>query len=603
MIAIMAAPLVFDSTGAVYAAGGEYGTLAVSEEGVLSVTGTNGQAAVVPADITLKSGVLTIPSQYIFKNVYISGPSGSDITVKTQGTDPLVVTDELKYIGQKNIKFESAKIKAVYIYLDGDSDGTNEINNSEIETTHYSFYSNPSLSIINSKVKTGQTYDSELTVYGNLEISGSDIVVDDGIMCHGSLNILDSTVDITGKNSHYGYIQANGADENGCCLLIRGSKIKLSTDITSLGGDILIEDSEVDLTGKYPYNWSVNTNGVITCAIDYGDTANVVITGSTINANGGIDCEGSLSMTGSVITAGNEPVYPGDDTRSVFTVAGDISIEDCEINATSYVEGVPVYATNGKMLVNGQEVSDPSSVNFCRVTFKAVNGKFADGKTSVARSLLSGQKIDAGKIPAVTPDQGYAAGSWDKDPSAQTISSDITFTYTCTALQPAVGTVITDTATGYKYKVTVKGKQVAFCGLSGAVKKVKMPASVTLKGTKYTVTSVAKNALKKNKKVTSVVIGSNVETIGATAFSGCTKLTSVTIGKKVKAIKAGAFKGSKKLKKITIKTTKLTTKKVGKKAFTGIYKKAVFKVPAKKLKAYKTLLKKKGAPKKAVYKK
>ena len=122
-------------------------------------------------------------------------------------------------------------------------------------------------------------------------------------------------------------------------------------------------------------------------------------------------------------------------------------------------------------------------------------------------------------------------------------------------------------------------------------------------GISYTVTSVAKNALKKNKKVTSVVIGSNVTTIGATAFSGCTKLTTVTIGKKVKSIKTGAFKGSKKLKSIKIKTTKLTKKSVGKKAFTGIYKKAVFKVPAKKLKAYKALLKKKGAPKKAVYRK
>ena len=71
----------------------------------------------------------------------------------------------------------------------------------------------------------------------------------------------------------------------------------------------------------------------------------------------------------------------------------------------------------------------------------------------------------------------------------------------------------------------------------------------------------------------------------------------------MKTIGAKAFYKCAKLKSITIKTTKLTTKTVGANAFKGVYKKATVKVPAKKLKAYKTLLVKKGLPKTAKVKK
>ena len=61
-----------------------------------------------------------------------------------------------------------------------------------------------------------------------------------------------------------------------------------------------------------------------------------------------------------------------------------------------------------------------------------------------------------------------------------------------------------------------------------------------------------------------------------------------TIGK-------NAFKNCKKLKKITVKSKVL--KKVGSGALKKIHKKAVVKVPKKKLKAYKKLFKKKGQAK------
>ncbi|MCM1180803.1 MAG: leucine-rich repeat domain-containing protein [Clostridium sp.] len=153
-----------------------------------------------------------------------------------------------------------------------------------------------------------------------------------------------------------------------------------------------------------------------------------------------------------------------------------------------------------------------------------------------------------------------------------------------------------------------------------------IPATLKIGGTKYTITAIGKAAFKNNQKITKVTIGSKVKKIGSSAFSGCKnlktvklganvtqigdqafynckKITGITIPSKVNKIGKKAFYNCKKLKKITIKTSKLTAKKVGSKAFTGIPSKAVIKVPKKKLKAYKTLLRKKGVGKKASIKK
>ena len=140
----------------------------------------------------------------------------------------------------------------------------------------------------------------------------------------------------------------------------------------------------------------------------------------------------------------------------------------------------------------------------------------------------------------------------------------------------AKGTTLKDSK-GATYKVTgakVKNPTVTYVKPKKNVKKVSIPATITVKGIKYQVTAVSKDAFKNNKKVTQVTIDKNVKNIGKNAFYGC-----------------------KNLKKITIKTTKLTKKTVGKNAFKGIHKKAAIKVPKKKLNAYKKLLKNAGISK------
>ena len=145
-------------------------------------------------------------------------------------------------------------------------------------------------------------------------------------------------------------------------------------------------------------------------------------------------------------------------------------------------------------------------------------------------------------------------------------------------------------------------------------KKITVPATITVGGITYKVESVAPDAFKNCKKLTSVKISAGIQKIGKNAFSGCSKLSSVTIGKDVTEIGDGAFANCKALKKITIpaavtkigkkafskckalKTVTVKTKKlktVGGSAFKGIAKKAVIKLPKAKKKAYTKLFKKK----------
>ena len=158
-----------------------------------------------------------------------------------------------------------------------------------------------------------------------------------------------------------------------------------------------------------------------------------------------------------------------------------------------------------------------------------------------------------------------------------------------------------------------------------SAKTVAIPATVSVNGKEAKVTAVADKAFYKDAKLTVVTIGKNVKTIGKNAFWGCPKLktvkggaavvtikegafrgckalTAITLNSKVKTIGKNAFYGCKKLKTVTLKTSRLTAKTVGANAFKGIYGKATFKCPKKKLAAYKKLLKAKGAPKNAKYK-
>lgn len=160
-------------------------------------------------------------------------------------------------------------------------------------------------------------------------------------------------------------------------------------------------------------------------------------------------------------------------------------------------------------------------------------------------------------------------------PAATTAPVQTAQVPTPSSITVAKGDIVKDKNASYKIS-NVKSKTVEYkAPLNSKKATVTVPATVKVSGVTYKVTSVAKNAFKNNKKLKKVTIGANITTIGANAFAGC-----------------------KNLKTVNIKSQKL--KSAGKNAFKGIHKKAVFKVPAKKLKAYKKLLNSKAGIKKTM---
>ena len=128
----------------------------------------------------------------------------------------------------------------------------------------------------------------------------------------------------------------------------------------------------------------------------------------------------------------------------------------------------------------------------------------------------------------------------------------------------------------YKVLDSKAGGSVEFVSVKKKVSNVVIKDTVVINGIKCKVTAVSKNAFKDNKKLKSVKIGKNVESIGKKAFYNCKKLSVVTVN-----------------------TTKLTEKSVGANAFGKLMEGIKLKVPSSKLKAYKKLFYKKGISKKA----
>lgn len=166
-----------------------------------------------------------------------------------------------------------------------------------------------------------------------------------------------------------------------------------------------------------------------------------------------------------------------------------------------------------------------------------------------------------------------------------------------------VGSKVKDPSTGATYVVTKQGELQYRTAGGGSKTAVTIPEYVKIGGISYRITSIAPKAFYKQTKLKRVKIGKNIVTIGDQAFYGCKNLTSVTIPASVAKIGKQAFMNCKKVKKITILSTRLTSKSVGTKAFAKGYGKVTVKVPAKKLRTYKKLLKSRGVSGRAVIRK
>ncbi|MBQ8199955.1 MAG: leucine-rich repeat domain-containing protein [Lachnospiraceae bacterium] len=266
---------------------------------------------------------------------------------------------------------------------------------------------------------------------------------------------------------------------------------------------------------------------------------------------------------------------------------------------------VTVTATLGKETIayqwyeNGKAISGATDTSY-----KIPTGKNAGTYTYVCKVTCGGYAVSSAQSTfTVEKPASSDNGTADSDDKGNDSGTENAGTEdNSTGENTSRSSVATEDA---KYEITDEaGQTVEYTKpKTESALTVTVPTTITVSGKQYKVTSIAKNAFRNNKKLKKVVIGSNIKTIGANAFYGCTNLKKVTIGKNVSKIGLKAFYKCKKLKTIIIKTTKLSKKKVGSKAFGKIHAKATVKVPKKKLKAYRSMLRARGISKKAKIKK
>lgn len=266
----------------------------------------------------------------------------------------------------------------------------------------------------------------------------------------------------------------------------------------------------------------------------------------------------------------------GDEKREVLPKTDHQHTEiRNKVEATCTDEGYTgdTYCTDcGEKLSDGKKIPATGHIHIGYLGKKEATCE-NDGYTGDAYCKDCGITLKIGKnIPAL----GH---TWEKKSViSPTYTKKGTITYICKRCKekkavttkklayPKVGTRYT--VSGSTYKVTKAGAEVMVYKTSKVARSVTIPATIKAKGITYKVTSIGTKAFNGNKKLKKVTIGANIAKISNNAFFKC-----------------------KSLKMVTIKSVLLTKKTANKKAFKGVNKKMVIKVPKKMKKAYVKIFK------------
>lgn len=266
----------------------------------------------------------------------------------------------------------------------------------------------------------------------------------------------------------------------------------------------------------------------------------------------------------------------GDEKREVLPKTDHQHTEiRNKVEATCTDEGYTgdTYCTDcGEKLSDGKKIPATGHIHIGYLGKKEATCE-NDGYTGDAYCKDCGITLKIGKnIPAL----GH---TWEKKSViSPTYTKKGTITYICKRCKekkavttkklayPKVGTRYT--VSGSTYKVTKAGAEVMVYKTSKAARSVTIPATIKAKGITYKVTSIGAKAFNSNKKLKKVTIGANIAKISNNAFYKC-----------------------RSLKTVIIKSVLLTKKTANKKAFKGVNKKMVIKVPKKMKKVYVKIFK------------
>ena len=265
---------------------------------------------------------------------------------------------------------------------------------------------------------------------------------------------------------------------------------------------------------------------------------------------------------------------PTEDLTSPGTIKASVTIGDAAAEVTYTIKATPTPTPTATPMASpsaaptATPMASPSAAPTATPTVSPSAVPSASPTATTAGT-------NPGSVPSADPSEGNKATATPAPSDKPVIAPGETKAPAAAKAPETTGTKIASKK-GDTYKVTDTSGKIPEVELtkSAAKKKAKtvvIPKTVKVDGVNYKVTAIAEKAFAGNKKLKTVVIGADIEKIGAKAFYKCVNL-----------------------KKVTIQTTKLTAKTVGAKAFAKIHKKAVVKVPKAKKKAYKKWLKKRG---------
>jgi hypothetical protein len=358
----------------------------------------------------------------------------------------------------------------------------------------------------------------------------------------------------------------------------QGKEVQLSDAITTAGKYII----SADVQDKTEYNVTTYQSGELTVK-----TASEAVKDAEDAAQKAIEEATTTKKGDTVVIDGNTYTVTDVTKKTVSFKSVGKSTTYVYIASTITINGdtYKVTAVNANAFKNNK-----------KITNVVIQGSI----TAIAKNQFSGcTALTSVTIPSTVTVVGAAAFS------GCTKLSSVTFMGT------KVVTIGEEAFKNCKALTSIDIPSSVTAMTSGVFYNCASLKTVNFKGTGLT--AIGANTFYGCKALTSIVITKNVKTIGDNAFSGCAalktvtfkgtavtsigknafygckKLASIALTKNVKTIGASAFRNCSALKTITIKSTVLS--KIGTKAFTGTAKKATAKVPAKKLAAYKKLLK------------
>lgn len=564
--------------------------------------------------------------------------------------DNLIITDSsidkgIYVFDNSDVEIMNSSVKATTIGLEVDSGSTVILKDSRIYSTEYGVKSSASSIKINrSNITVSSSKDTIVGIEnsngGNVEIgkdpdnnvenmkievAGYGSMSAFGIRSSGELYVPRAYICVYAAKNNCGIsytasedlvignindenndtlqiiVGNTGTNSSSTCVSSRANVTKLlsgiyyserSMDYTIISSNLMIGNSEFDPTLESPIIYS---NSPITAVNAY---ENEVSYYSGIVSNG--IKAANVNLPAHYVI---ESDYDTDDKEYSYL---DIEKHDLIIHANGGISTVDSIKVPYDHYI--EAYLDDDSITLSREGYTFIGWTLDEaGKKDLAFVKMEESDIDIyaqWKVNAVKPDQpGASNQSGEKRDNIKE------------------NQIIQDSLNKCKVKVTSinsANRTVAYMGcISLNAEKIVIPNEIIIGGQRYKVTEIVNGAFKNNKKITNVTMGTNMEHIGTNAFQGCVKLktaaignnvttfgdkafykctslTKITIPSQVKVIGKNAFNGCTKLKRITIKTMELTEGNVGNNAFKNINKKAIVKVPAKKLSVYKRMLKKKG---------